>query len=275
MTAQTPALPRSGIRRRRIRAVLEKEWAESIRNKMIVWSMILIPLLLVLMIVGTDYFMVRFESQGQDVGAGEMPIPPQLQHLPTFEAFIIQMNEQYMFYLFIIPMMLPVYIAAYSIIGEKQTKTLEPLLATPISTWELLVAKTLAAVIPAVVITWASFALMLFGVWLVASPTVFAYAARPVWILAMLLLGPLLACLSVLSGVIISSRVNDPRTAQQITGIFILPIVGVSLVVLAGKAFVSVPIMLLSAVVALLVDLVVLYFAVRLFRRETILTRWK
>jgi hypothetical protein len=48
-----------------------------------------------------------------------------------------------------------------------------------------------------------------------------------------------------------------------------------SIVVLMGKIFLSVEMVLLAALVTLLVDLIVLYFAVKLFQRETILTRWK
>ncbi len=259
----------------RIWVVIEKEWTELHRNKMIIWTMILVPLLIVAMIVGTDYMLIRFEAQGRDTDADEMPIPPQLKHLPTFEAMLVQMNEQFMFYLFMIPMMLPVYIAAFSIIGEKQTKTLEPLLATPITTWELLAGKSVAATVPAVVISWVGYTLALLGLWLIVPPTVLAYAARAVWMLSMLLLSPLLALLSVLSGVIVSSRVNDPRTAQQITGLFVVPIIGLSLVALAGWILVSVQMVIYAAMVTALIDLVVLRFAVKIFQRETILTRWK
>ena len=259
----------------RVGAVIAKEWAEVRRNKMILWMMALVPLLLVAMVLGTDYMMVRLEGEGGETGEEELPIPPELQHLPPFQAFLIQMNEQYAFYLFLIPMMLPVYIASYSIIGEKETRTLEPLLATPVSTWELLVGKSVAAVVPAVLLTWGSYALMLAGLKLIVPPVVFGYSMRAVWILGMLLLSPLLALLSVLCGVIVSSRINDPRTAQQITGVFVVPIIAFSLVVLAGWVFVSVPLVLATAAVTLIIDLVVLYFAVKLFQRETILTRWK
>jgi ABC-2 type transport system permease protein len=259
----------------RTRTVIRKEWAETRRNKMILWTTALLPVVLVAMVLATDFFMQRIDAAGQDTDADELPIPEQLQHLPPFEALLVQMNEQYMFYLFMIPTMLPVYIAAYTIIGEKQTNTLEPLLATPVSTWELLIAKTVAAMSPAVAVTWISFAVLLLGLKWIAPPTVFQYAARPVWILAMLLLGPLLAFLSVLTGVIVSSRINDPRTAQQITGIYILPIIGLSMVVLMGRVFISVQMVLLAALVTLALDLVALYVAVKLFQRETILTRWK
>ncbi|MBN1937728.1 MAG: ABC transporter permease subunit [Anaerolineae bacterium] len=259
----------------RVWTVIEKEWVEIIRNKMIIWSMILIPLLLVAMIVGTDYLIVRIEEKGGDTDADELPVPDQLKHLPPVEALLVQMNEQYMFYLFMIPMMMPVYIAAFSIIGEKQTKTLEPLLATPVSTWELLAGKSITATAPTVVVAWISYALTLLGIWLIVPPTVFVYAARAVWILSMLLLSPLLALLSVLSGVIVSSRVNDPRTAQQVTALFVVPVLGISLVVLAGWIFVDVQMVLYAAAVTAIIDLLVLYFAVKIFQRETILTRWK
>src|SRR5262245_58596665 len=39
-------------------------------------------------------------------------------------------------------------LAAHAIIGEKQTRTLEPLLATPLTTRELMVAKVIGALVP-------------------------------------------------------------------------------------------------------------------------------
>lgn len=260
---------------RRVRAVIEKEWAEIRRNKAILWMMALVPVMLVGMILGTDYFIALAAAQGRDMDEDELPIPEELRHLPRLEAFIIQMNEQYMFYLLLIPTTLPVYIAAHSIIGEKETRTLEPLLATPISTWELLFGKSVAATVPPVLLTWLSFAVLLAGLKLIAPPAVFAYSARGVWIVGMLLFSPLLAFLSVLVGVMVSSRINDPRVAQQIAGIFVLPLIGISLVVLAGLIFINVPMMLSAAGVMVIVDGVILYFAVKLFQRETILTRWK
>jgi ABC-2 type transport system permease protein len=91
----------------------------------------------------------------------------------------------------------------------------------------------------------------------------------------MLLLSPLLALLSVFSGMIVSSRLNDPRATQQVTGIFVVPIIGLSLLVLAGKILVSIPLITLAAAAVLIIDIFMLFFAIKLFQRETILTRWK
>jgi ABC-2 type transport system permease protein len=228
------------------------------------------------MMLGTTFVMLNVESVDEaSLDEDELSmIPVELSGLNPSHALLILLNDQFMFYFLLIPMMLPVYIAAYSIIGEKETKSLEPLLATPVSTSELLVAKSLAATIPAVVLTWLSFIVLIIGGYLIMPEPVFLAMIRPVWIVSMVLLSPLLALLSVFTGVIISSRMNDPRAAQQVTGIFVVPILALSLVVLAGKIFLSVWMVILAATIALALDCVVLYFAVKLFQRETILTRW-
>ena len=257
----------------KVRAIVDKEVADARKNKMIIISMALIPILLVALVLGTALLMLNTDDA---LDEGDMAIiPPELRGMDPMHAFLMLMNDQYLFYLLMIPMMLPVYIAAYSIIGEKETKSLEPLLATPISVWELLVGKSIAAVVPSVVVTWLSFIVLMIGSYFIMPQSVFLAMARPVWLIGMGLFSPLLALLSVFSGVIVSSRMNDPRAAQQVTGIFVVPIIALSLAVLAGKIFLSIAMILAAAAVTLVLDGVVLYFAVKLFQRETILTRWK
>lgn len=262
----------------KILAIVEKEVADARKNKMIVISMALLPILLVAMVLGTAYFMLYIEGEMGEAKMDEDDlsiIPAELQDMDPMHAFLMLMNDQYLFYFLLIPMMMPVYIAAYSIVGEKETKSLEPLLATPISVWELLVGKSIAAVVPSVVLTWFSFIVLVIGGYFIMPELVFLALIRPVWIVGMALLSPLLALLSVFSGVIVSSRMNDPRAAQQVTGIFVIPIVALSIVVLAGKIFLSVPMVFVAAAVTLALDCLALYFAIKLFQRETILTRWK
>jgi ABC-2 type transport system permease protein len=257
----------------KILALAEKEIADARKNKMIIISMALLPVILVAVTLGTAAYMLNADDALDDDAMSI--IPAELQDMDPMHAFLMMMNDQYLFYFLIIPMMMPVYIAAYSIIGEKETKSLEPLLATPISVWELVIAKSAAAVVPSVVLTWLSFMVLILGGYLIMPEPVFLGLIRPVWLVGMALLSPLLALLSVFSGMIVSSRLNDPRAAQQVTGIFVVPIIGLSMVVLAGKIFLNVSLVMMAAAVTLALDCIVLYFAVKLFQRETILTRWK
>src|SRR5918994_2527844 len=81
--------------------------------------------------------------------------------------------QQFLMLLVLTPVAGSMSVAAYSVIGEKQARTLEPLLATPLTTFELLAAKVLGALVPAVSLTVACFAVYLAGVLLFARPGVF------------------------------------------------------------------------------------------------------
>ena len=59
--------------------------------------------------------------------------------------------------LVLIPVTSSMSLAAYSVVGEKQARSLEPLLVTPITTFELLAAKVLGAFIPSIVLSAGSF----------------------------------------------------------------------------------------------------------------------
>lgn len=257
----------------KIRALVDKEIADARKNKMIILSMAILPIVLVGMVWGTAYFMLKSDDPLDEDDLSL--IPSQLRDVDPKHAFLMLLNDQYMFYFLLIPTMMPVYIAAYSIVGEKETKSLEPLLATPISVGELLVAKSAAAVVPSVLLTWLSFVVLIVGSYFIMPGPVLQGMVRPVWLMGMALLSPLLALFSVLSGVIVSSRLNDPRAAQQVTGVFVVPIILLSLGVILGKVFLNVSLVVLTSLIVLAFDCALLYFAIKLFQRETILTRWK
>jgi ABC-2 type transport system permease protein len=174
------------------------------------------------------------------------------------------------------PLIIPINIAAYSIVGEKTTHSLEPLLATPITTTELLVGKNLAAVLPAVVATLGGYAIFIVGAGLIVqSPQVLGRLLDPLWLLAIIVVGPLLAVLSVNFSLMVSSRVNEPRVAEQVSAIIILPVLLLFMGQVFGLFMLNRMLILVIAGIALLVDAAMLFLAVRLFQRETILTRWK
>ena len=175
----------------------------------------------------------------------------------------------------VIPLIVPITIAAYTIVGEKQQRSLEPLLATPIHTWELLVAKALAAAIPGIMSTWWGFAIFLFAGKLIASDNLYNNVLlSPTWLLTIVLIAPLLTLLAVGLGVVISSRVKEPSSAQQLGSLVILPVIGMLVAQVAGYVQVSVPFIVSLAIGIGLLDIALLFISVKLFRREEILTNW-
>ena len=188
------------------------------------------------------------------------------------QAFILQ---QFLLFFVLIPVTAAMSLAAYSIIGEKQNRTLEPLLATPLSTAELLIAKVFAAILPALAIEAAALAVYFAGIAWLAEPGVAGALLTVRTLLLVALVGPLAGLVGLQLAVLTSSRVNDPRSAQQIGVLVILPVVGVLVAQFAGVFWLTVPVMLTIAASLAVVWLGLLGLGVRLFDRESILTRWK
>jgi ABC-2 type transport system permease protein len=183
--------------------------------------------------------------------------------------------HQFSLLLLLVPTVAAMALATHAVIGEKQSKALEPILATPISTLELLAAKTITPFVFAVSLSWAAVALYVLGAIALGEPGVWQAVAGPRLLMMFGLLGPLVALASLLLSVIVSSRSNDPRSAQQITGLMILPITGVFVAQLLGVFVVGLTALLLGAIGCLLLNIVLLWLGVRVFQRESILTRWK
>jgi ABC-2 type transport system permease protein len=184
--------------------------------------------------------------------------------------------SEFLIMFMMIPLFIPVNIAAYSIVGEKTTRSLEPLLATPITTGELLAGKNLASVIPAIIATWIGFGIFAVGSLIITGGGALAAALLdPMWLIAIFLAGPLMAVLSVNFSIMVSSRVNDPRVAEQLSAVVILPLLAVFFGQIAGLFILNSTLILIMCAALLLVDALMIYLAIRLFQRETILTRWK
>jgi ABC-2 type transport system permease protein len=171
---------------------------------------------------------------------------------------------------------LPNAIAAYGIVGEKIEKSLEPLLATPSTDGEILLGKTLSALVPTMLAIWAGAALFQVLIDVVSGPSL-GYYFYPNWEMAVILfvLAPITCLYSVEAAVIVSSRVTDVRSAQQYAGVIFIPLIFVYIVGEIGK-FTLDTVNLLIIAGALGAIAVALYFvATKTFHREEILTRWK
>jgi ABC-2 type transport system permease protein len=188
------------------------------------------------------------------------------------QAFFFQ---QFLMMVLLVPVSGSMALAAHSVIGEKQARTLEPLLATPLTTADLLVAKVLAALLPALVMEVVATALYFGGIALLGAPGVAAALATPRTGLLLLVLGPLFTFVALLVVVIASSRTNDARGAQQFGTFVVIPIVGVMIAQGTGAFWLTLPVVLGVAVALVAVAVVLLWFGVAVFERERILTRWK
>jgi ABC-2 type transport system permease protein len=188
------------------------------------------------------------------------------------QAFLLQ---QFLVFSLLVPVLGSLSLASQAIIGEKQARTLEPLLATPITTAELLAGKILTPFVLSMALLAVTFLLYLVAIGTWAEPGVWLTLFGPRTLLLYLVLGPLVALTGLLAAAIISSRVNDARTAQQLGGLLVLPLTALFVAQLTGQFLLGTRALLVTALVMAVACVVMLAVGVRVFQRETILMRWK
>ena len=261
----------------KIWVIVRKEWAEVFKNRVVLFTVAFLPLMLTalpLVILGAT------RSSGDLSAVSTVDMPPGFTQLcrglegsECAQYFLV---SEFLLLFMLMPLAIPVTIASYSIVGEKTTRTLEPLLATPVTTWELLAGKGLAAALPAILATWAAFGVFAVGARILAvGPHVVARLLDPLWLMAVLVIGPLLAVAAVSAAVMISSRVSDPRVAEQLSMLVVLPLLGLFFGQITGLVLINETVILWMAMGLFVVDCGLVAFATQLFQRESILTRWK
>jgi len=200
---------------------------------------------------------------------------PAAASLPSVDQVKLLLLAQLNLFILLIPTMIAIYSASYSIVEEKISRSLEPLLATPVRTWELLLGKALAGFVPALLVTWVCAGISLFAVAALQWSHLFPYFLNVTWFLNLFLLTPAIALLSFLLGVIGSSRAKDFRNAQNLVLFIIFPVFGLIALQITGVVWFTPLLTLFLGLVICLIDVLVLRIAVRLFQRESIVVRWR
>jgi ABC-2 type transport system permease protein len=190
----------------------------------------------------------------------------------------LSLGVESIIYIFVVlAAFLPSTIAAYSIVGEKVEKTLEPLLATPTTDSEVLLGKSIAALIPPILSTWVGASIFMAATDYTLFNAGLGYYYFPNWNagVMLLLLAPLAAILSIEVAVIASSRVSDVRGANQIAGLVLIPFVAVFFAGAEGIFTFSTGNLLVFSGVVLVLDVALFFVSKSTFKREEILTKWK
>jgi ABC-2 type transport system permease protein len=186
-----------------------------------------------------------------------------------------QMLNAFLFFFMIYTGALPASLASYSLVGEKVERSLEPLLATPASDGEILLGKALAALVPPLVAMWAGM-VTLMALCDVYTHGTLGYLFFPNWMAAVTVCcaAPLLALMAVGFSVLMSARVSEVRTAQQLGALAAIPGAGLYIGLVSGAFSLDVASLAVMCGVLAVVDVALAFAARATFHREEILTRW-
>jgi ABC-2 type transport system permease protein len=172
----------------------------------------------------------------------------------------------------VIPAFMPSTLSAYSVVGEREQGTLEPVLITPIRREEFLIGKALAAFVPTLVIAYVIFGIFLAAAALFAHPVIVSAIYSGTHVLVQLLFTPLLAAWGIWVGIAVSARSTDVRVAQQLSALGSLPLLAILALISLNVLTVSAGLAVGLAAVLLAVDLLAWRAVAGIFNRERLIT---
>jgi ABC-2 type transport system permease protein len=168
--------------------------------------------------------------------------------------------------------MMPSVVSAYSVVGEREQGTLEPVLTTPIRREEFLIGKALAAFVPTLVIAYAVFGIFLAVAGLFAHPVIASAIYSGTHVLVQLVFTPLLAGWAIWVGIGVSARSTDVRVAQQLSVLASTPPLVIVALMSLNVITVSTALALGLAAALLAIDLLAWRVVAAMFDRERLVT---
>ncbi len=261
---------------------LAREWTDTRRNSRVLPLYLIMPLVAVAIPVT---FVLLAPAMARDIQLRQDPSTLALLHglerlpefagLPPGEGLARYLLRAAAGIFLLMPIAITSTVAAFSIVGEKQQRTLEPILATPITDRQLMLGKLLASVGPTVALTWAAGLLAILIVDAVfASRGLAAPLPDRFWTVVLLVLAPALAAAVALVTMRLSARSSDPQATVQTSMFAVLPIFLLLIAVFGRLVTRSFPALIAACGLVVLVDLALFRMNVVRFRREEILTTW-
>jgi ABC-type transport system involved in multi-copper enzyme maturation permease subunit len=232
----------------RVGAICLKELRDYRRNRVVIGTMAMVPVLFII--------------------------------LPMIQLFAVNVTGKHLsvhvglslLYMLVIPVMVPSVVSAYSVAGEREQGTLEPVLITPIRREEFLIGKALAAFVPTLVIAYAVFGIFLGAAVLFAHPMIASAIYAGTHVLVQLVFTPLLAGWAIWVGIAVSARSTDVRAAQQLSVLGGIPPLVILALMSLNVITASTALALGLAGALLAVDLVAWRVVASMFDRERLVT---
>jgi len=250
--------------KRNEKALIKKDLNEMTSSRQVILPMAIVPIVLTILIPLVLIIGVNFIGNASDIikGFGTLlkKLPSEYKAYSAAQAVIkIAINYLFPSYFLIIPIMCSGIMGASSFVGEKEHKTMETLLYTPISMEQLLRAKILGVFIPSYIITLLSF--VAFGI--IINIGGFIYFGGLIfpdvkWLIIILWISPAINLLSLTFTVMVSAKSKTFQDAQQVSGILVLPVVLLLVGQMTGVIMLNNFIMFAAGAVLLIIDYILI-----------------
>ncbi len=263
-----------------IATLVKKDMIEFRSNKQIWFPVIILPLVISIGLPLTVAFIPStFSVSGivPDIPARLLSnLPQELQEVIGTLDKGEQLAFLFISYYFaptflVIPLAIPAVLCADSFAGEKERKTIEAILAAPLSDSEILVGKIILPLVSSLASSYIAFSIYSYLV----NVLVFHHFVFPTntWILIMLFLVPALTLFSVGTMIIVSARSKGFKEAQQIGGMIVLPIFVLLITQLLGIISMTSQTLFGTAVVLYAIDAFLIKFGSKAYSRDHLISK--
>ncbi|MBL8165155.1 MAG: ABC transporter permease subunit [Anaerolineae bacterium] len=271
---------------RGIRAIIRKDLMVVTRSRNTMLAMIVVPLLFTvalpagMILLSSSQDMLDEFSPDGDMALffNNLPasINDELSAFPQPNQQIIILLTMYLFapMFLILPMMTSSILAADSFAGEKDRKTLEALIYTPLTDAEIFIAKLLSSFVPALLVSLLGGLAYGLVVNTVAAPIMGRiFFPNLTWVALIFWVAPAAAALGLGAVVLVSSRVNSAQEANQLSGLIVVPLVLLVIGQLGGVVYLSAGVVFSIGFVFWLLGAALLWYGARTFKRGELLAR--
>jgi ABC-2 type transport system permease protein len=270
---------------RSIRAIALKDFKEVRQNKAAWIPALVVPMVFAIILPLAFTLLPQFipaaeaSKQLGDLKDLIVRLPPAIQEIfatkSLEQGFVIYMTAFLFAPMFLImPLMFSSIVGSDSFVGERERKTMEALLYTPASDGTLLMGKIVASVVPAILLSWITYALYIVVV-NVASWPIFGqiWFPLPAWWPLMFWLTPAISLLGMSATVLISSRVKTFMEAYQLTGSLVILVLLLVVGQLSGVLYLGVLSTFAIGTLVWVADAILIYIGVGTFNRTNLIAK--
>jgi ABC-type Na+ efflux pump permease subunit len=260
-----------------ILAIIRRDWMIASKNKIVIMSTVVLTIVFFVVFPWLTALIPLFGNSIEELSKVLQYIPAGLQQ--EFSGLNITQSVtvyilKYMLapFFLMLPLMVASTIAADSLAGEKERKTLEALLYTPTSDRELFIAKVLSGWLAALAVALAGFVLYI----VMANAAAWSQMQRiffpdSMWVALILWVVPAIAGLGVAVMVLASARAQSFQDANQAGAIVVLPLVALFYAQVAGVIYFNVMVVMLMGIIIWALTGLLIWLGSRKFQRNRLM----
>lgn len=255
-------------------SIIKKDLQSITSNKRLFPVLLIIPLIFTIIMPSMFIFIIYFVPEGSKDFQNMLELLPFRIQSGDIRYILITfiMNKIIPIFFMMIPIMAASVMAASSFVGEKEKRTLETLLYSPLTLKQIFQSKILASFLLSMIVSFTSFIVMMIVVQIEFILTMGLMLVPDIgWLVTMLLISPAISLMAITLIVGGSAKAQTMEESQQRAVFLILPIVLLLIGQFTGIILINVWILLGMGIVFAVLALLFMKISIGKFNYETLL----